>query len=291
MLSGLKTLSESDIGSLTVGIFQDTIEKSIWHYHREYELTFVTEGSGKRIVGDSIKEFHPGDLILIGPQLPHVWVADKPIVEMPFERTLETVYVLFDHSILPESLLRLPELTMAGKAIKMAQRGLQIKGETLHRVSELMLQLPYLDDFTRLMYFYEILKNIGESEFLNILASEDYIKTKFTSNNDRLNKVHEYLMTHYQEEINLSAIASLVHLAPGSLCRFFKSNMGLPIFEYLNKIKVNYACKLLMDESLSITGICFDCGFNNLSHFNKQFKKHCGFTPREYRKQCNPIHH
>jgi transcriptional regulator GlxA family with amidase domain len=101
--------------------------------------------------------------------------------------------------------------------------------------------------------------------------------------------MNDYLMKNYRDEVNLSSLASLVNMAEGPLCRFFKLNMGLTIFEYLNKIKVEFACKLLMNEELSFTEVCFDSGFNKLSHFNKQFKKSIGAAPSEYRRKFKEL--
>ncbi|MBN2522255.1 MAG: helix-turn-helix domain-containing protein [Bacteroidales bacterium] len=275
--------------SFFIGVFQDTIDKSIWHYHQEYELSFITEGTGKRIVGDSIEEFYPGDLIFIGPRLPHVWIPENPEINFSSGRTLESVYMLFNETIVPPPLISLPEFTQVRKAMLLSERGIKITGDTLMEVSEIMLQLPYLDKFTRLINFYRIMKIIGGSNSLEMLASEDYMKTRFESKNERIIKIHEYLMKNYREDIDLNSIAGLVNMAPGSVCRFFKTLTGTTIFEYVNKIKTDYACKMLMNTDLHITDISYDCGFNNLSHFNKQFKNHCGKTPTEFRKQFEKL--
>ena len=270
--------------SFHIGVFQDHIDQSKWHYHQEFELSFITEGSGRRIVGDSVEEFHPGDLIFIGPKIPHVWISEHSNPGQPSGRTLESVYMLFGYDILPEGLTSLPEFTHVNHAIKYSQRGLRITGHTLNQVSRIMLQLPYLDAMKRLMYFYEIMDLIGKCETGNFLASDSYVKSKFQTNNSRIKKIHEYLMKNYREEINLEEIAYLVHMAPASLCRFFKSSTGLTVFEYLNKIKIDYSCKLLLNTELSIVNISYDCGFNNLSHFNKQFRKFLGQTPSQFRR-------
>ncbi|VAW13386.1 Transcriptional regulator, AraC family [hydrothermal vent metagenome] len=270
--------------SFYIGIFQDNIEKSTWHFHNNYEISFITEGSGKRIVADSIEEFHPGDLIFIGGRLPHLWIADKESTS-PSGRTLETVYLQFSSNVLPPQLLALPEFANVKKALKLSERGMKIMGGTLNEVSKIMLQLPYLRDFEKMISFFNLMDIIGRSDSVELLTSEEYIKKRFSTSSKRLNTIHEYLMNHYKEEIGLDRLSGLVNLAKGSLCRFFKSNMGMTIFEYLNKIKVEYACKLLMDQDISILEVSFDSGFNNLSHFNKQFKKLTGRTPSEYRAQ------
>ena len=270
--------------SFFIGIFQDNLEKSTWHYHNNYEISFITEGSGKRIVGDSIEEFQPADLVFIGHNLPHVWIADKE-TRMPSKRTLEMVFLQFTLNVLSSQLLTLPEFSNVKRALDLSERGIQIIGHTLNEVSEIMLQLPYLKSFDRILHFFKMMDIIGGSDTNKQLASRDYLRGRFTTGNKRIEAIHEYLMKNYREDVSLEKLAGLVNLSEGSLCRFFKMNMGFTIFEYLNKIKIDFACKLLMDQNHSMTEVCFDSGFNNLSHFNNQFKKITGVPPSEYRKR------
>ena len=274
--------------SFFIGIFQDNLEKSTWHYHNNFEISFITEGSGKRIVGDSIEEFQPGDLAFIGRNLPHVWIADKE-TRTPSNRTLEMVFLQFTLNVLSPQLLILPEFCHVKRALDLSERGIQIIGDTLNEVSEIMLQLPYLKGLERMLHFFMMMDIIGESETNVQLASKEYLKIRFTTGNKRIEAIHEYLMNSYREEVNLKRLAALVNMAEGSLCRFFKMNMGITVFEYLNQIKTEFACKLLMDQNHSMTEVCFDSGFNNLSHFNKQFRKTNGVTPSQYRKRVKGL--
>lgn len=270
--------------SFSIGIFQDNLDKCTWHYHDSLEISFITEGSGKRIVADSIEEFLPGDLVFIGSNLPHVWIADKE-TRSPSNRTLEMVYLQFTNDIPDKQLLNLPEFKNVSTALALSERGVQIVGETLNEVSELMLQLPYLKSFERMLHFLRMMDIIGRSETNVQLASKEYLQKRFTTNNRRIALIHQYLMNNYREEIDLKCLADLVSMAEGSLCRFFRIKMGQTVFEYLNQIRVDFGCKLLMDPDLSIMEVCLDSGFNNLSHFNKQFRKFTGITPSEYRKR------
>jgi len=274
--------------SFFIGIFQDNLEKSTWHYHNNFEISFITEGSGKRIVGDSIEEFQPGDLVFIGRNLPHVWIADKES-RIPTNRTLEMVFLQFTLNVLSPQLLILPEFCHVKRALDLSERGIQIIGDTLNKVSEIMLQLPYLIGFERMVHFFMMMDIIGESETNVQLASKEYLTSRFTTGNKRIEVIHNYLMNNYREDVNLKNLAALVNMAEGSLCRFFKMNMGITLFEYLNKIKTDFACKLLMNKDLGILDVCLDSGFNNISHFNKQFKKITGVPPSEYRKRFKEL--
>ncbi|MEI7421935.1 MAG: AraC family transcriptional regulator [Prolixibacteraceae bacterium] len=270
--------------SFFIGIFQDNLEKSTWHYHNNFEISFITEGSGKRIVADSIEEFQPGDLVFIGSNLPHVWIAEREH-SLPSERALEMVFLQFSANIFFPQMLALAEFRNIRRALELSERGIQIVGQTLNEVSEIMLQLPYLKGFDRMNNFFRLMDIIGKSSSNISLASEEFMRKRFTTGNRRIAMLHDYLMNHYREDIDLKKLADLVSMAEGSLCRFFRMNVGTSIFEYLNRIKVDFACKLLMDPDIGIMDVCLDSGFNNLSHFNKQFRKNTGATPTEYRKQ------
>jgi AraC-like DNA-binding protein len=191
---------------------------------------------------------------------------------------------LFNHRIIPSELTRLPEFNYVNRAIQYSERGMRITGNTLNQVSRIMLQLPYLSNMKRLMLFYEIMDMIGRSDSFTYLASAEYARTRFHPLNKRVKSIHEYLMKNYREEITLKQIADQVHMAPASVSRFFKSATGMSVFEYLNKIKIELARQLLLNTEMSVVDISYDCGFNNLSHFNKQFKKFNQATPRQFRK-------
>jgi len=242
--------------SFSIGIFQDTLDKCTWHYHNNFEISFITEGSGKRIVADSIEEFQPGDLVFIGRNLPHVWIADKE-ARTPSNRALEMVYLQFTSEVLCQQLLMLPEFKNISRALALSERGIQIVGHTLNEVSAIMLQLPYLKSFDRMLHFFKMMDIIGSSETNIQLASKEYLNLRFSTGNKRIAIIHEYLMNNYREEVDLKRLADLVNMAEGSLCRFFKQNMGLTVFEYLNKIRIEFGCKLLMDPRPGNSGSVF----------------------------------
>jgi AraC-like DNA-binding protein len=280
ILSDIRSFQGEEV--LKVGVFQDTLEKISWHYHNNYELSFITEGKGKRIVGDSLEGFQPGDLVFLGPGLPHVWIAEKE--PHPSNRSLEMVYMQFDSRILPAQLLSLPGMDNPGRAIGLAERGLVVEGQSLNEVSEIMLQMPYLGQLERLLSFFRIMDIIGKIKEPLFLASREYILTRLKPSNRRIETIHNYLMNNFGNEIRLRDLAELVNMAEGSLCRFFRMNTGMTLFEYINRIKIDLSCKLLMDKDLPVIEVCMESGFHNLSHFNKQFRDITGMTPSLYRK-------
>jgi AraC-like DNA-binding protein len=273
--------------SFFIGIYQDNLENSSWHYHDNYEISFIIEGAGKRIVADSIEDFQPGDLVFIGKKLPHVWIADRE--QTGQVRTIESVFLQFTSKILSPQLLSLPEFKYVARALTLSERGLQISGDTLNDISKWMLQMPYMEGFDRFIHFYMILNTIGKSAHLKQLASREYMKTRFTPGDKRIARIHEYLMNNYMRDIDLKQLAGIINMTESALCRFFKLNTGMTLFEYLNRIKTDFACKLLMDRDLSILEVCLNSGYNNLSHFNKQFRKITGLSPSDYRRKFTRI--
>ncbi|HPB06158.1 MAG TPA: AraC family transcriptional regulator, partial [Prolixibacteraceae bacterium] len=149
--------------------------------------------------------------------------------------------------------------------------------------------LPYLNGIEQLLNFYRLMDIIGKSTSNIGLASEEYLRKKFNTSNKRIEAIHDYFMNNYRNEVNLEELSQLVNMAKGSLCRFFKENSGITLWEYLNHIKIEFACKMLMNNELSIAQVCFDSGFNNLNHFNKQFRKITGITPSSYRKKFSEL--
>ncbi|GHV02903.1 AraC family transcriptional regulator [Bacteroidia bacterium] len=270
--------------SFFIGIFQDILEQSHWHYHNNYEISFITEGTGRRIVADSIEDFQPGDLVFIGSNLPHVWIADRERPDMS-TRTLETVFLQFTADILSPMQLALPEFHNVARALQLAESGMRIEGQTVNDVSRWMLQMPYMNGFERMVHFYMVMDAIGRCEDFKPLASREYMSLRFMPGNKRIATIHRYLMNNYREQIDLGRLAAEVNMAEGSLCRFFKASTGMTIFEFLNRIKTDFACRLLMDPELSIMEVCLDSGYNNLSHFNKQFRRIRGQTPSEFRRK------
>lgn len=269
--------------SLKVGVFQDNLEKINWHYHDYYEISFITEGTGKRFVADTMDTFFPGDLVFVGPNIPHAWVVDKEQVSTN-TRKLEMVYLQFPTEIVNSDFFKRPEFLNINRAISLSEKGIRITDNTLNKVSEIMLQLPYNNDFERFLLFLKIMNTIGSSTEFVPLCSDEYCVNRLNVKNKRIETIHEYLMKNHREQIQLKQIANLVYMTEGALCRYFKSQMGLTIFEYLNQIKIDFACKLLMNRQLNIVDIALDSGFNNLSYFNKQFKTLTKMTPLEYRK-------
>lgn len=269
--------------SIRSGVYQEAFLKKDWHYHADYELLFITEGTGQRIVGDGMEEFEPGDLVLIGGYLPHVWISDLIYLDPGSLKCCEAVYLNFNPSILEGNLLELPEASHVRQALEDAGRGIKITGKARDVISELMLMVPVLDGFNQLINLLKILEHIGQSEEYTFLTSENYKKSKFFHQSRRVKQIHNYFMNNYQKQITLDEIAELINMSPSASSRFFKQQTGDSLMEYLNRIRFDYAKRMLKSKNLRIVEVAYECGFNSLSFFSRQFRKLEGCSPREYR--------
>lgn len=255
-----------------------------WHYHPEYELVLVTESTGKRIIGDSISNFKPGNLALIGPDLPHLYRNDPVYYQAGSTLRARSIVIHFSGSSFGQNFLHLPETRQLQSLFTRSVRGLDITGPTNEKVSRLMEELFHWKGLLRWMKLLEILHILSESEADCHPISSHYLRGENSQDSDRLNTIFEFVMKNFKREISLNEAAALVNLAENSFSRYFSRRTRKTFTAFVNEIRLNHACQLLAEDKMSISEICFECGFNNLSHFNRQFRSTYRMNPFLYRK-------
>jgi AraC-like DNA-binding protein len=252
-----------------------------WHYHAELELTYVQQGTGIRFVGDSIQNFQAGDLILLGSNLPHFWRSENPASAGP-DPGCQAMVVQFDAAFWGEAFLDLPELTIIRELFAKARRGIHIKGHTREQVGELMQALAAASGLDRLMALLRILQNIATSPDISFLSSEGFNIPLNDLDTRRISRIHAFTLANFAGKIKLEDVAASVHLSPNAFCRYFKTHTRKTYSRFLLEIRIGHACKLLMEDRLSIGQICLESGFQNFSNFNRYFKAITGLTPQGY---------
>ncbi|CAM3923680.1 AraC family transcriptional regulator [Mucilaginibacter galii] len=256
-----------------------------WHYHAEVELIYLEKGAGTQFVGDSIQNFNDGDVILIGSNLPHYWRFNK-LPESDKESGVADVSVVhFSDTFWGNSFLQLPETKLIKNLLDRAKRGVQITGETRIKVAGLIQKMLNADSVRRLILLLETLEAIAESNEVEYLSSVGFVPNLEQSENDRVNAIYEYSFSNYRNKIALKEIAMVANISPNSFCRYFKTHTGKTYSGFLLEYKVGIACKLLIEDKLSIQQICYESGFNNFASFHKYFKKLTGKTPLAYQKE------
>jgi AraC-like DNA-binding protein len=250
------------------------------HSHKNFELNYIVSGSGRRIVGDHISSFEKNDLVLLGPEIPHSW----EILNSSKDTAPSCITTHFYENIIGSGFFNIPELEDVEDLLRRANRGISFKGNKIKNIRAKLGRLAKLDGLASyielLNVFYDLLR-VDEYEYL---ASATNLPVKFTKDLDRINSVYEYVFLNIEEGIKLEDVADLLHMAPGSFCRYFKKKTNRTFTQYVKGVRIGIAAKMLVETDKTITQICYESGYNNLANFNHYFKSLMNKTPSEYRK-------
>ncbi|MGH2644554.1 MAG: AraC family transcriptional regulator, partial [Chitinophagaceae bacterium] len=256
-----------------------------WHFHPEVELTLIRKGTGMRLVGDSMEPFSDGDLMLLGSNLPHLWRSDPEYFQNKAGLQVEAVAIHFMDDFWGSSFLELPELKGIKELLEKSKRGIKVLGKTQHKISANMERMPKAKSADRLTLLLSMLNEIFLSGEYQLLSSIGFGKAYDRGHTDNINKIYNYTLEHFQEKICIRELAAIANVSPNSFCRYFKSRTMKTYWQFLLEVRIGYACKLLSENKISVSQICFSCGFNNLSNFNRQFKDKMGITPSGYLRE------
>lgn len=249
-----------------------------WHYHPEYEITLITKGSGKRMVGDSYESFSQGDLVFVGSGLPHTWVSEK--VHTRKERS-EAVVIQFSEALL-DDWLDYSEFTAIKRLLMQTNRGLVFTATP--ELFSLMTSLPDTDGAERIATLLLVLDKLAGKK-PRYLSSVEYVPVKGTRNEYRINKVCLYIQQHFTKPMDLEKVASCIHLSPSAFCKFMKRASGKTFSDYVNDVRITQACKLLVETDKPVSAVAYACGFETLTYFNRVFRNKKKVTPAGYRKK------
>jgi AraC-like DNA-binding protein len=250
-----------------------------YHFHPELELTWIRKGYGKRYIGGKVSDFESDDLVLVGSNVPHCWINEIGTSE---KNVLATV-IQFKKNFAGEMFWELPELMEISKLLEMSKSGLMIKGMTRQKVITKMTKLTKVDGFFKLALFIEILHDISSSAEIEIIDLQSTELVFSTSDTMRFQKVFAYLIDNYQEEVTLKNVAGIANLTPTAFCRYFKNVTRKTLVQIVTEFRINQACQLLRNSEKTVNEICFECGFGNISYFNKTFKAITEYAPLQYR--------
>jgi AraC-like DNA-binding protein len=253
-----------------------------WHVHPEYEVILVLQGHGYRIVGDNISRLSAGDLVMVGPGLPHIWKDEPPVGG---RATVHFLLIQFEDKCLGDGLLRLPAMEPVRRLLHRAGRGLHVVGKTHDKTTELMKHMAGLQGMDRVLQLLQILVRLAGSEDCEPIASPGFGANASPFDQERMDRVFQFLNSKIGEPLRLSEAARIINLSEGAFSRFFRMHTGKTFPEFVNELRIGRACSLLREHNLNITEVAYECGFTNLSNFNRQFLRLKGTSPREFRLQ------
>lgn len=270
--------------SFRIQIDQEAYFYDRLHYHPEWQITTIEQGNGTLFIGDGIHRFQPGDLFIVGSNVPHMLKSDAHFYEEDSPGTY-ALSLFFDKNSFGSDFFELPELSSVKAFLEEASRGIRFLGQDRELLRKNMFALLKLEDFERLQMMFDILGNLSRWEPIEYLSHSSFTEAQKELDGHRLNDVFQYTLDHYQTSISLEEVAQVANLSIPAFCRYFKLHTRKSYIRFLNEVRISAACKLLKESPLNISQICFEIGFQNLSNFNRQFKKIMGYTPSQYREK------
>ncbi|GAB2603428.1 AraC family transcriptional regulator [Spirosoma areae] len=255
-----------------------------WHFHPELEINHIVKSRGTRFVGDSIEEFDEDDLTFLGSNLPHVWKNDQTYFLPGAPLRAEARVIQFLPDCFGPDFLNLKEMESIRRLFDKSKRGLRIMGQTKEEVLTLMTQLmENPSGVQRIGVFLHILDLIAESDEVVFLSSDGFLDSYHRFDTDTINRVYEFTLSQFHRRILIDEAAAVAHMSVANFCRYFKNRTQKTYIQLLTEVRIGYACRMLIENKKSIQQIAFDCGFHNLSNFNRSFRLLKNQKPTAYR--------
>lgn len=253
------------------------------HFHDEYEVVYILKSTGTRFVGNSIQPYSNGDLVLLGSSLPHMYRSDPEYYEEHSDLRVHAITIQFSKNFFNYGVTQYPELFNIKNLLIKAKQGICFDTNANQPIRKKITKSLRLKGLPLLMECIQILSLMSSSSDYTLLNSEDSeTESEFIEAEARLIKVLSFLKREYTRPLTLTEIAGVAGMNQTSFCRFFLENTGKTCVQYINGLRIGYACKLLQEGTYSISEICYESGFNNISNFNRQFRQFTQHSPTEY---------
>ncbi|MCX6206688.1 MAG: AraC family transcriptional regulator [Bacteroidetes bacterium] len=280
MRARLENISTKMQGRSILGLKIDQVSfDSLWHYHPEYELTYIINGNGRRMVGDDMENFSDGDLVLLGPDLPHTWIGER----RTNSENNRALVIQFSEEFIHPFLSLLETKNIHDLLIK-SGNGIRFLKYQPIAIEKRMLQIIEDNSIKRVTGLLELLNDLSSKKY-KTLASHRFKVVKSEHTESRLNKVLLYMQKNYRSSINLQEASKLIHLSDTAFCKFFKRSIGKTFSDYLNDLRILHACTQLIETDKPISQIATESGFENLAYFNRVFLKKKKMQPTVFRRR------
>jgi len=254
-----------------------------WHYHPEIELLFIKKSSGTWLIGDHIGHFQSGDVVMIGANLPHSFRHEQNYISKN-KKTGESICVKFLPEIFGSAFLNLPETNQIKELLTKCNCGIKLTGKIKEQaavmIEKMLCDLPG----KKMVGLISLLEEIAQHKKPVLLSSKGFMQSPDEIDRNRIRNVFDYTFSHYYEKITIDNVASLLNMTRQSFCRYFKSKTKKTYIQFLMEVRIGSACRLLVEDEKNVSEISYECGYNNISHFNHQFKFITGKKPLEYKR-------
>lgn len=253
-----------------------------WHFHPEIEILYVNKSSGTSYVGDGIRRFTEGEISIIGENVPHWWKSDAKYYDGEDTTGIKALIIQFNKEIFNQNFINLPEMQAIRELLGRSQRGIHFTCKSRKLLGQQVIRVFQETGIRRITELIILLDMMANSKEFKYHTSIGYSKTINTYDFYRFNKIHEHILLNFTRPIKLEDAASIANISPTAFCRYFKKHTGKSFLSFLNEIRIGHACKLMIEDSFSVSRASMESGYNNLSHFNGQFKRIMNLTPSEY---------
>jgi len=258
--------------------------KPFWHFHPEIELIYVDKGAGKRHIGNHLSYFNNSQLLLLGSNLPHNGFTDR-LTQFGSETLVQ-----FMPDFLGGHFFDVPEMAGINRLFERAKNGILFKPSTKRKIGKRIQKLNDVKGFERVLLLLKILHKLSEAEDYEILNADEFVFETELQDSNKIDIVYKHINANFKRHISLDEIADKVSMTVPAFCRYFKKSTGKTFTKLVNQYRVVHATKLLSESQMSITDICYECGFNNFSHFNKSFKEFTGKSASKYRGEMSNLY-
>lgn len=253
------------------------------HRHAEIQITWIQKGEGTLLAGNNMHVFHEGEIYIIGANLPHLFKSDPAYFLPDSDKEVRTITIFFNPSGKLSALFSLPEMKMVKAFIAQNQSGFKVPDSLYPDMAKRIAIIQKADGAEQLYSFIELLNVLTLAGELQPLSSGSYTFSMTDPEGMRIASVYNYIMQNYSSALTLEEVAMQAHLTPTAFCRYFKKHTRHTLVNFINKVRVNEACKMLVNGSAkSIATIAYSCGFNSITNFNYVFKSITGVSPRDY---------
>jgi AraC-like DNA-binding protein len=249
-----------------------------WHYHPEFELALVLKSSGVRFIGDSIEPFEAGDLVLLGANLPHYWRNEGA------SEGAEAIILRFRSGMWGQPFFEIPEMRLINDLLQRAARGVHFPPRVADRVAPGLYQIVGSEGAKRLLGWIEVFTVLAEEPEFRLLSKKTFGGNRPMEDSGRIQTVLAYIQEHLTTELRLDEAADLANMNKAAFCRYFRQQTNKTFTEVVNELRIQLACRMLLDSSRDISQIGFQCGFQDVSYFNQIFKARKGVSPSGFRK-------
>ena len=278
MKPAFEAVKASTSHSFVVRRFTEQRFSAPYHYHPELELTLIVKGTGKRFVGSHIQDYAAGDLVLLGGNLPHCWKTSEEA-----EEESVSIVVHFRKEFAGDRLFHIPEMQDILTMLNKSSNGLQFRVDTTSVQSRMVALLQERDGYSRIIQLLDLLQQLATSSRSTMLQKKNEFESLSLSDKDRVHKVIAYIVDHFQQDISLDAAAAVANMSTTAFCKYFKRITRKTFIEVVNDYRIDSAIKELVSTDKSISQVCFDSGFNDVSNFHRTFKAKVNISPLQYR--------